>query len=110
MMEINDGKDLNKLLAGCKKAVVLFFAGWCPYSRSFRPIFESECTKLKECSVAIAIVDEDDNPLWDRCGVERVPTVVYFKNGKIAKQLVETSGEGLSKSELVSFLKSLELV
>jgi len=108
MMEINNEEDLNKLLAGCKKAVVLFFAGWCPYSRSFRPIFESEASKLKECSVAIAIVDEDDNPLWDRCSVERVPTVVYFKNGKILKYLVETPGVGLSRNQLTEFLKGIE--
>jgi thiol-disulfide isomerase/thioredoxin len=107
MLEISDEDGLNKFLAGNKKALVLFFASWCPYSRAFRPIFESGVTKIKDCAAAIAVVDEDDNPLWDRCEVEYVPTVVYFKNGKISKYLAETAGQGLSRKELLDFLKLL---
>jgi thioredoxin 1 len=107
MLEIENEDELRKLLASNKKLLALFFASWCPYSRAFRPIFESEAAKLKDCGVVIAVVDEDDNPLWDRCEVERVPTVVYFKNGKISKQLVETPGVGLSRKELLEFLKLL---
>lgn len=107
MLEVTNEEGLKKLLASNKKMLALFFASWCPYSRSFRPIFESEAAKLKDCGTAIAVVDEDENPLWDICGVERVPTVVYFKNGKVFKKLVETPGVGLSRKELVEFLKLL---
>ncbi len=108
MLEIKNEEELKKLLASNKKLLALFFASWCPYSRAFRPIFESEAGKLKSCACAVAVVDEDDNPLWDRCNVERVPTVVYFKDGKVFKKLVETPGVGLSRKELLDFLKKLE--
>jgi len=108
MLEISDGEELGRFLAGNKKALVLFFASWCPYARAFRPVFESESAKVKNCAAAVAVVEEDDNPLWDRCGVERVPTVVYFKNGRIAKQLAETPGVGLSRQELLDFLELLD--
>lgn len=107
MLEIEDESALEKFLTSNRNALVLFFAGWCPYSRAFRPIFERETAKQKICTCAIAVVDEDDNPLWDKCNVERVPTVVYFKNGRILKQLVETPGVGLSRAELLDFLKML---
>jgi thiol-disulfide isomerase/thioredoxin len=106
-LEIKKTDELSKFLSANNKALVLFFASWCPYSRSFRSIFEGEVAKLKDCGVVIAVVDEDDNPLWDKCEVERVPTVVYFRNGKIAKRLVETPGEGLSRQEFLNFLKGL---
>lgn len=108
MLELREEKGLERFVASNRKALVLFFASWCPYSRAFRPIFEGEVAKLKDCSAAIAVVDEDDNPLWDKCGVDCVPTVVYFKNGKISKHLAETPGQGLSRKELVDFLKLLE--
>jgi thiol-disulfide isomerase/thioredoxin len=108
LLEVKNEKELKKLLASNKQLLALFFASWCPYSRAFRPIFEGEAPKLKGCGCAIAVVDEDENPLWDVCGVERVPTVVYFKDGKVFKKLVETPGVGLSRKELVEFLKLIE--
>jgi thioredoxin-like negative regulator of GroEL len=107
LLEIKDENELKKLLASNKKLLALFFASWCPYSRSFRPIFESEAAGMKDCGTVVAVVDEDENPLWDVCGVERVPTVVYFKNGKVFKKLVETPGVGLNRKELQEFLKKL---
>jgi len=107
LLEVKDDGELKKLLASNKKLLALFFASWCPYARAFRPIFEGEAGKVEGCRCAIAVVDEDENPLWDMCAVERVPTVIYFKDGKISKKLVETPGVGLSRKELLDFLKLL---
>ena len=106
MLEINNEEELNRFLSGNKKAIVLFFASWCHSCRAFKPIFEKEVAESK-CATTEVCLDDNKNPLWDRYNIEFVPTVAYFKNGKLTKRLVESPGMGLGRDEFVRFLKSL---
>ncbi len=70
-----------KVLGNSKKTLILFYASWCPYCANFKPIFEeinSESIEKKG-----ALVDEDENLLWDRFNIQLVPTMIAFQDGKI---------------------------
>lgn len=108
MLEIMEDDKLSKFTDANNKVLVLFFASWCPSCRAFKPIFEKEVAKLKSCFAVIVLLDDEDNPLWDKYGIEFVPTVVYFKSGKPCNRLAEKEGAGLSREELLNFLKSSE--
>ena len=84
-----DGKD---------KAVVLFYATWCPFSRAFLPIFE-EYSKGNPEECLSVIVDEEPD-VCEEYNIEYYPTVIMFKKGKVHKRLDAEPHVGLNKKQL----------
>ncbi|MDD2804378.1 MAG: thioredoxin family protein [Elusimicrobiales bacterium] len=80
----------------------LFYSAWCPFCTSFMPAYDGEAAAggaefLKVCT--------DDLPeLEDRFSVEVVPTVLYFKDGKLARRLDGALGRGLGADGLRAFV------
>lgn len=95
----------SKVLSNNKKTVVLFYASWCPYCANFKPTFEA--SKLESTNKIGALVDEDENPLWDRFNIQSVPTIIAFQNGKIIARRDAKKHIGLTKSDMDSLVKEL---
>jgi thioredoxin len=93
----------SKVLKSNKKTVVLFYATWCPYCANFKPTFESAKIGNKIGS----IIDEDENPLWDRFNIQAVPTIIVFQDGKIISRKDAKKHTGLTKSDMDSIVKEL---
>jgi thioredoxin 1 len=94
----------SKILKSDKKIVVLFYATWCPYCANFKPTFES--AKI-ETSKFGSIIDEDENPLWDRFDIKAVPTMIVFQDGKIISRKDAKKHIGLTKSDMDSLVTEL---
>jgi len=95
----------SKVLTDNKKTVVLFYATWCPYCSNFKPTFES--AKIESANKVGSIIDEDENPLWDRFNIQAVPTMIVFQNGKIISRRDAKKHVGLTKSDMDSIIKEL---
>ncbi len=95
----------SKVLKSDKKTVVLFYATWCPYCSNFKPTFES--AKIENASKLGSIIDEDENPLWDRFNIQAVPTMLVFQNGKIISRKDAKKHVGLTKSDMDSIVIEL---
>ena len=95
----------SKVLGDNKKTVVLFYATWCPYCANFKPTFES--AKIETANKVGAIIDEDENPLWDRFNIQAVPTMIVFQNGKIISRRDAKKHVGLTKSDMDSIVTEL---
>ncbi len=80
------------------KAVVLFYATWCPFSREFLPIFE-EYSKSNPEECLSVIVDEEPD-VCEEYGIEYYPTVIMFKKGKVHKRVDAEPHVGLNKKQL----------
>lgn len=95
----------SKVTNSDKKTLVLFYASWCPYCANFKPTFEnSDSDNLRKIG---ALVDEDENPLWDRFNIESVPTIIAFENGKEVARRDAKRGIGLNKADMDSIIKEL---
>jgi thioredoxin 1 len=94
-----------KVLKSDKKTLVLFYATWCPYCANFKPTFES--AKIKTADKIGSIIDEDENPLWDRFNIQAVPTMIAFQNGKIIVRKDAKKHIGLTKSDMDSIITEL---
>ena len=46
-----------------QKAVVMFYGDWYPFCKRLRPALKSAKSKYRKLG---ALVNEDENPLWDR--------------------------------------------
>ena len=95
----------SKVLGNNKKTVVLFYATWCPYCANFKPTFES--AKIETANRMESIIDEDENPLWDRFNIQAVPTMIVFQNGKIISRRDAKKHVGLTKSDMDSIVTEL---
>jgi thiol-disulfide isomerase/thioredoxin len=99
---IETENDLDKMLKSKKELFVLFYASWCPYSRRFLPEFMDHAKGSDLCHMRVIIDDKDD--LVDKYDIEVYPTVLYFKNGKLAKRLDGVPHEGLDTDTLKVFV------
>ena len=80
------------------KALVLFYATWCPFSQRFLPIFEEYSrNNPKEC---MRVIVDDAPDVCEEYGIEYYPTVIFFKSGKVHRRLDAEPGIGLNKKQL----------
>ncbi len=102
MTKVTDRAALAAAVNGARTAV-LFHATWCPYCRSYRPIFERVIGGSGWAAVE-AVVDDEDNPLWEDYALDVVPTVVFFEDGKPVGRLDGKRGVGLTEKQLADAL------
>lgn len=99
MIKVNETRALVAAIDG-KRALVLFHASWCSYCRVFAPVFEEAGAAAPDWVPVEAVLDEDDNPLWDEFGIDVVPTLILFEGGRPAKRIDAHHGIGLTKNDL----------
>lgn len=95
----------SKVLDSDKKTLVLFYASWCPYCANFKPLFES--TNANNAKKIGALIDEDENPLWDKFNIQAVPTMIVFEKGKIIDRKDAKKHVGLTKADMESIMTEL---
>jgi thioredoxin 1 len=100
--------QFDGLLSEGKKALVMFYADWCPFCQKFKPIFESFTRSLnKDLKFFASMINDDDNPLWDRFSINTVPTLIAFDEGAIISRREALMGIGLNKSDIDSILEEI---
>jgi thioredoxin-like negative regulator of GroEL len=95
----------SKILNNEQKTLVLFYASWCPYCANFKPTFE--VINTNNAKKVAALIDEDENPLWDRFDIQAVPTMIAFEKGKIISRKDAKKHVGLTKIDMESIIKEL---
>ncbi|MDN5846860.1 MAG: thioredoxin family protein [Candidatus Nitrosocosmicus sp.] len=91
-------------------SIVLFYADWCLYCKRFIPIFENSVKSLSDNKILVGGVklNEDENPLWDKYGINAVPTLIAFSKNKIKDRRDAKMGVGLTMSDMEAILYSIE--
>jgi len=79
---LTDENFEKEIQAPDKLVLVDFFAVWCEPCAVLDPILEKIAVDLKD-KIVLVKVDLDNIPLTaQKFGIDRIPTVVLFKNGK----------------------------
>ena len=107
MKDINQA-ELDSATSG-ENSLILFYADWCYYCKSFIPIFENSVKNLNDNNILFGAVkiNEDENPLWDKYGIKAVPTLIAFSKNTIKDRRDAKMGIGLTKSDMESILSSI---
>ena len=102
MSKTNIKYGLDDVLKSKDKVFVLFYASWCPFSQEFLPMFEKFAKGTTQSCVRVMT---DDKPnLCRKYSVDVVPTVLFFKNGKVVKRLDGVASVGLDEKKLMNFI------
>jgi thioredoxin 1 len=87
-LEFTDANFDQLVLQSDKPVIVDFWAVWCGPCRMVGPIVE-EIGKDYEGQVVVGKLDVDHNPQTAvKFGIRNIPTILFFKDGKIADKQV----------------------
>jgi thiol-disulfide isomerase/thioredoxin len=96
--------QLAAALAG-RKVAALFTASWCPFCRSFDPVFDAAPVAAAGFEPLRVMLDDEDNPLWAEYHVDVVPTVIFFDDARIVRRLDGRVRIGLDGNALEQALR-----
>ena len=97
-----DSNFKNEVLESDLPVLVDFWANWCGPCKMIAPIVEELAGELKG-KIKVGKLDVDTNPKTATYyGVMSIPTLIFFKDGKVMDQLVGA----LNKAELKRRIES----
>ena len=101
-VELTD-KNFDEIIGKSDKPVMVdFWAAWCGPCRTLAPIVEELSEEFKDTAI-VAKVDVDANQeVAANLGIRNIPTIIFFKDGKIVDKKVGV----IPKAELAEILKS----
>lgn len=85
--EVSDATFQTEVLESDKPVIVDFWAPWCGPCRVVSPILEEIAAENDSIRVVKLNVDENQQTAA-QYQVLSIPTMILFKNGEVAKQLV----------------------
>ena len=109
MLESISASYSEELIKSKKPVIVMFYAEYCPFCRSFAPIFESYSSDPNFIFSKADITDDDD-PLWNKYNIKVVPTLVAFQEGREVARRDGVRGEGLREEDLLSLLQEVAML
>jgi thioredoxin 1 len=86
--EVNDATFEKEVLQSAQPVLVDFWAAWCGPCRAVAPIVE-EIAQEYQGKLKVMKMDVDVNPATPmRYSIRGIPTLLIFKGGKVAEQIV----------------------
>jgi thioredoxin 1 len=87
-LEVNDTNFDEVVVKSEKPVIVDFWAEWCGPCRMIAPAIE-EISREYEGKAVVAKCDVDNSPgVAAKFGIRNIPTVLFFKDGKVADKQV----------------------
>ena len=102
-VEVTDA-NFDKVIKENSVVVVDFWAVWCMPCKVIAPYIE-DLAKTYAGKVVFAKIDADPNPVKMReFGIMGVPTLLFFKNGKLVDNIVGAVPKAQIESKLKKYL------
>ncbi len=88
IVEVSDSSFDAEVIQAEKPVLVDFWAPWCGPCKAIGPVIQ-ELSKTYGQQVKFAKCNVDENPMTPgKFGIKAIPTLIFFKNGKVADQII----------------------
>ena len=91
--------NYKELLAQDKLVVVDFWAEWCGPCRSIAPAVDELAAEFEGKAIIGKYNVDDDNALSSEMGIRNIPTLLFFKGGKLVDKQVGASSKADLKAK-----------
>lgn len=97
-VDFTDANFEQEVLKNKEPVMVDFFAPWCGPCKMMGPVVEKLAEEYKG-KVKIGKLNVDDNTEFSaKYAIQSIPTIIFFKDGKVVDQLLGfQSGEALKQ-------------
>jgi len=97
VMELSDDNFEEEVLKESKPVLVDFWAVWCAPCRIIAPVID-EIADTYGGKIKVGKVNVDDNSMIpSKYGIRSIPTVILFKDGKVAEQVIGANAAEIKK-------------
>ena len=106
MNNILTDENFKEQISGSEKLVLVdFFANWCEPCKMLAPILEKIAEELKDKIVLLKANLDEAPKTAEKFGIEKIPTVLMFKNSKPVSGFVGLASETSIKEWIENTLK-----
>jgi thioredoxin 1 len=99
LTEVTDNNFAAEVLEASQPVLVDFWAPWCGPCRIIAPHLEELDNEREDLTVVKMNVDENPETAA-KYGIMSIPTLILFKNGQVAKQVVGALPKARLQQEL----------
>jgi len=104
LLHFTDSNFKKEVLESELPVLVDYWAAWCGPCRMVAPIIE-ELSKEYDNKIKIGKIDIDENPKTpSQYAVMSIPTLMFFKKGRVAGQAVGALTKSELKKKIAEFL------
>jgi len=100
LLHLTDSNFKKEVLESELPVLVDFWAPWCGPCKMIAPIIE-DLAKEFDKKIRIGKINIDENPkIATHYGIMSIPTIVFFKKGKVMEQIVGVLSKSKFKRKL----------
>jgi len=98
---VDNEESFQKTLRKKTRLIVLIYASWCPFCRTFIPVFQNYAERNPQFFL---MLQDDEEKMAMKYAVNIYPSILYFENGTITKRLDGVPGKGLQEEQFALFI------
>ena len=99
-MQVTDQNFESEVLKSDKPVLVDFWAPWCGPCQMMGPIVDELAGEVGEKYKVVKLNVDENRGTAGQFGIMSIPTLIIFKDGKVAKQLVGLQSKESLQEEL----------
>ena len=99
VIEINEANFESEVIHSNRPVLVDFWAEWCGPCKMLAPVLNEIADEIAD-RAKIVKINVDENPgLSARFGVQAIPTLLYFSNGKLQDRTTGVAGKTIAQPQ-----------
>lgn len=93
--------NFESTIASNKAVVIDFWAPWCGPCKMLSPILDQLASELSGNVLVAKVNVDEEQGLAQRFNIASIPTLVYFKNGKMVDMTMGLTTKEVIKSKIL---------